>query len=666
MDTSDPLMGRVLGGDFRIVRPLSQGGMGAVYVAEQISTGRQRALKTMHAGLLADPRLRARFEQESRVGGRIASEHVVEVMAAGVDGPTGLPWLAMELLEGEDLAAYAARRGPLPASEVLELFEQIGHAVGAAHRVGVVHRDLKPENVFLATMRRAGAGHTVKVLDFGIAKIVADARTSATAAIGTPLWMAPEQSEARGKVGPQTDVWALGLIAFRLLSGRCYWSSANVEDASSIAVMREVLFDPIVAASARVSELRAAPLPPGFDGWFARCVDRDPNARFPDADAALVALRGVLAGVPRAATTPTGAAPPSVPLWNAPTEASGPHVPSVATTGTPVMQPSPSSRSEGTELTPSIPEAPRASTARATRGPGLLVAVGLALALAAGVVVFVVTRQPARESTEEGATSPARRKRPAEEPTAMASAIPSVSAPVAVAKLSVAAGDAAGGGRMGQFVIGALQPGRSWLEAAAVCGARGEALCSDVQWATACRKDEGLAKDAVWTSTFAADKRPAIAGGETCASRSSDGGTEAHAFRCCTRSIAMKSASSPLVAAGLERHVLALEKAINDKDASAYVAELAEDIDRVYLLKNPTKEAVRTSVASWYAKYPDQWTLHEWCVAVPDPEGDEAVDCRKVTMWDGKALVSDGHYAYRAGKLRVVTDPKVIRPREVP
>src|SRR5262249_57744065 len=134
--------------------------------------------------------------------------HVVEVIAAGVDGDT--PWLAMELLEGEDLCDRL-ERGRLEPAEARAIFAQLGDAVGAAHSVGVVHRDLKPANVFLSRGPN-GAGMSVKVLDFGIAKLVSDARDG-TAPCGSPLFMAPEQATG-ASITPAADVWALGLLPF--------------------------------------------------------------------------------------------------------------------------------------------------------------------------------------------------------------------------------------------------------------------------------------------------------------------------------------------------------------------------------------------------------------------------------------------------------------------
>ena len=131
--------------------------------------------------------------------------------------------------------------------------------------------------------RRRGAPFVVKVLDFGIAKVLAEAKTAATAPLGTPLWMAPEQTQAGASIGAPTDVWALGLVAFRLLSGRIYWSSSYLDGASTFMLMREILFEPLGVASDRSAQLGGAELPPGFDGWFARCVVREVPQRFPDA-----------------------------------------------------------------------------------------------------------------------------------------------------------------------------------------------------------------------------------------------------------------------------------------------------------------------------------------------------------------------------------------------
>lgn len=283
--------GTVIGQDFRIVQHIAAGGMGAVYLAEQISTGQRRALKVMHPALVQDPGMRDRFVQEARVGSMISSDHVVSVVGAGVDAASGAPWIAMEFLEGQDLAAFVAGRGPLAPNELAMVLRPICHALGAAHAAGVVHRDVKPENVFLAATRSMDPFTSVKVLDFGIAKVAAQARATATASMGTPLWMAPEQTDPRARITPAVDVWAIGLIAFWMLTGKSYWRAANAQGTSVHALMREILFEPLDPASARAAEYGlAGRFPQELDTWFATATAREPEQRYPNAEVAFAEL----------------------------------------------------------------------------------------------------------------------------------------------------------------------------------------------------------------------------------------------------------------------------------------------------------------------------------------------------------------------------------------
>ena len=305
--------GTTFAGQFRVVRKLAQGGMGAVYIAEQIATGRERALKLMHPGLVSSRELRDKFTLEARVGAKIQSEHVVEVVAAGVDPTSGSPWLAMELLTGEDLAAALKRRGAFNANETAVILAQICHALGAAHAAGIVHRDLKPENVFLADARRASESYTVKVLDFGIAKLLEAARGSNTGAIGSPLWMAPEQTERNADISSATDVWALGLVAFTMLTARSFWLAADQAEMALSAFLRELVLDDIPKASERAKELGIeAPLPPGFDEWFTRALERDRGNRYANATEAYRAFCEKL-GI---ATVLSGTGPVQMPIGN--------------------------------------------------------------------------------------------------------------------------------------------------------------------------------------------------------------------------------------------------------------------------------------------------------------------------------------------------------------
>lgn len=289
-------VGSVIGGDFRVVARIGKGGMGVVYCVDQLSTGRRRALKVMRESLGGDAELRARFEREARLSAQIASEHVVEVVATGVDPGSGRLWLAMELLDGVDLRQHLSRARRLSLEHFVDVFRQLCHGVAAAHVVGIVHRDLKPENVFLAKLQRADVPHTVKVLDFGLAKALSLGRQTQTLtrAVGTPLYMAPEQFRA-GRVTPAADVWALGLIAFELLTGHHYGRRR-------------------VPASERARKYGVT-LPPGFDEWFARCLAPSPAARWTNAGVAFQELERCLARGKRAQPSRPVTLLPEPPPW---------------------------------------------------------------------------------------------------------------------------------------------------------------------------------------------------------------------------------------------------------------------------------------------------------------------------------------------------------------
>ena len=299
-------------GQFRVIQPIAAGGMGTVYLVEQLSTGQQRALKIMNGDLVDDPRSRERFTREAQLAAMIESEHVAQVLGAGIDPEHDTPWMLLELLRGEDLAKLLERRGRLPFGEVRELLKQLGHALAAAHRQGIVHRDLKPENIFVAESRRSDSAFTVKVLDFGIAKWLQENQPSRTTSVmGSPLWMAPEQFDTTLLVSPATDIWALGLVTFTMLTGVSYWKAAQGPSITLAALLAEISMGQLGSASQRASEAgRNGLLPPGFDGWFARCVVRETRERFPDAAQAHAALEAVFESPARAAVPPTVAFAP--------------------------------------------------------------------------------------------------------------------------------------------------------------------------------------------------------------------------------------------------------------------------------------------------------------------------------------------------------------------
>ncbi|MFO0551461.1 MAG: serine/threonine-protein kinase [Polyangiaceae bacterium] len=290
--------GTQIGRDFKVIRLLGSGTQGEVYLVEQALTQKRRALKLFKSELSGDAGVLTRFVQEARVGALVDSQHIVDVIAAGVDEPTRRLFLAMELLEGESFDELLKRQGRLSLAEARHIFVQLGHGFGAAHRAGIVHRDIKPANIFIARVSGVGGGTLVKILDFGIAKLLDQRRgVTAGAILGTPRYMAPEQA-AGGEITPRSDVWALGLLAYRALVGAPYWTGDDLA-----ALLLDIVSAPILPASQRASQSGVV-LPPGFDAWFACCVVRDPAARFPDAGTSLHALDQVFANALQADQAP--------------------------------------------------------------------------------------------------------------------------------------------------------------------------------------------------------------------------------------------------------------------------------------------------------------------------------------------------------------------------
>lgn len=300
--------GAIFHGRYQVFRRIGRGGMGEVYEVRDLSTRKPRALKVMLPDFVADSGLRARFEQEARITADVDSEHIVEIVDAGTDGETGFPFIAMELLKGEDLGAGVRRQGSLPPEEVVTLLRQAADALDKTHQAGVVHRDLKPENLFLT--RRGDGSARLKVLDFGIAKFIATSLASAktTCAIGTPLYMAPEQFRGDGSVDARADTYALGHIAFALLVGVPYWTpeSANVN-----ALMKSVERGIPEPATARALTLRNVRLAAAFDPWFSKATATTPQLRFDTASESVEELATALGlravnGVPRQGTLASG------------------------------------------------------------------------------------------------------------------------------------------------------------------------------------------------------------------------------------------------------------------------------------------------------------------------------------------------------------------------
>jgi predicted Ser/Thr protein kinase len=300
-----PEPGLVVGGRYRLESVLGEGGMAVVWRATHTETDRAVALKLVKSELATEAEVRDMFVREARIAARIGkNEHIVDVLDAGVDEALVVPFLAMELIDGEPMDERIRREGAIPAATTLELLEQAAEALDQAHGAGVFHRDLKPQNLFLAKDRRGRV--RLKVLDFGIAKLAETVAQSSTH-VGTPAYAAPEQlgaswraiAEQRGKtiskeVSAATDVWALSLVAYEMLTG---FQSGALWGAETLAELPVKIFlEPPPVASSRAGA-RARLLPPGFDAWLARGLDLDSRQRWPSASAAIGALAPLLKGV---------------------------------------------------------------------------------------------------------------------------------------------------------------------------------------------------------------------------------------------------------------------------------------------------------------------------------------------------------------------------------
>lgn len=292
--------GQVFAQRYVIRRKLAEGGMGAVFVAVQASTELEVAVKVLWPHVLEQETAVKRFSLEARVSARIGSSHVVKVFDAGFDEETQMPFLVMELLQGSTLQDLVAKNGPCSFEETVEYLHQASLALDKAHNyvdkdgqpAPVIHRDLKPENIFL-TRLDSGAPF-IKVLDYGLAKILGSSTGLSRDLKGTPLYMASEQALGKA-LSPATDIWPLGLIALYLLTGRQYWNAASKPESGINHLISEIVALPMPAVSERFREQGVShKLPQAFDRWFDRCVHREPERRFQSAGAAVSALRRVL------------------------------------------------------------------------------------------------------------------------------------------------------------------------------------------------------------------------------------------------------------------------------------------------------------------------------------------------------------------------------------
>jgi serine/threonine protein kinase len=280
---------RVLAGRYKLEVRLGAGGMGSIWRAEHLVLQAPVAVKLIDRDAVPDDDTVARFLREAKAAAALRSPHVVQIIDYGVDGK--LPFMVMELLEGENLAQRLKRVRRLSRQDTARILTHVGRAMVRAHEAGIVHRDLKPDNVYLIKNEDE---ELAKVLDFGVAKVEEAAlgaegtRTRTGSILGTPYYMSPEQAQGNKTVDHRSDLWALGVIAFECLTGRRPFYSDGLGDLVLTICVRDL---PVPSD--------VAPVPLGFDRWFARACARDPEARFQNAREMMEALREALGLEPR-------------------------------------------------------------------------------------------------------------------------------------------------------------------------------------------------------------------------------------------------------------------------------------------------------------------------------------------------------------------------------
>jgi serine/threonine-protein kinase len=262
---SDPLVGAVLDGRYRVDTPIATGGMSTVYRGLDIRLDRPVAVKVMDPRYAGDQQFMVRFQREARAVARLKHPGLVSVYDQGLDGRHA--FLVMELIEGGTLRELLEERGPMPPHAVAAVLAPVLGGLAVAHRAGLVHRDVKPENVLISD------DGDVKIADFGLVRAVAEAKiTSTSVMLGTAAYLSPEQV-GTGDAGPRSDVYAVGILAYELLTGATPFTGDN-----ALAVAYQRMDNDVPPPSAAI-----AGVPTQFDDLVACATARDPDERFADA-----------------------------------------------------------------------------------------------------------------------------------------------------------------------------------------------------------------------------------------------------------------------------------------------------------------------------------------------------------------------------------------------
>jgi serine/threonine-protein kinase len=382
----------LVAGKYRLTRLLGRGGMGSVWEGVHTTLGTRVAVKFIDSEHANSPEARQRFENEARAAATLRSKHVVEVYDHGVT-PDGRPFIVMEFLDGEPLDRRLDRMGRLPARDTAHIVLMVCRALSKAHASGIVHRDLKPENVFLVWDDEDGAD-VAKVVDFGIAKFTDNSVGSSSATrtgsvLGTPYYMSPEQARGLRSVDYRSDLWSVGVIAFRCITGRLPFEGEAVGD-----LLVKLCTAPIPVPSQIVPDA-----PPTFDAWISRALSREPENRFQSAQELAGALATVC-GLSMRGSYVTG---------DLPAVRAGQTGPFAAASGTgpyPIHTPTmASNQTTGAPFTQTPPLPPPARTKTAAVLVSALVAL-VVMAIGAGVVAKVYAGRTAAASAEAAEPAP--------------------------------------------------------------------------------------------------------------------------------------------------------------------------------------------------------------------------------------------------------------------
>jgi serine/threonine-protein kinase len=274
--------GAIVAGKYRLDAIVGEGGMGSVWSATHTGLGQAVAIKFISKDFVTSSEALRRFDAEAKAAAQLRSRHVVQVFDNGTL-EDGTPYIAMELLRGENLYARVHRAGPIPLHEAVEILSQSCKALGRAHAAGIIHRDIKPDNIFLA--QSDDDALLVKILDFGIAKFATGpndhSSTRTGAVLGTPLYMSPEQARGLKTIDHRTDIYSLGLVAYTIFTGNLAFSSESFGD-----LLLQICTAPLPSLCAN-----APWLPAPMEAWFQRACARDPVNRFASAQEFADALR---------------------------------------------------------------------------------------------------------------------------------------------------------------------------------------------------------------------------------------------------------------------------------------------------------------------------------------------------------------------------------------